>query len=522
MEGRVGRRGPADHARGGYTWLNSNNCNSFSLPGFEFIFRNRQNRVGGGVGLYISKKFKFTIHEEISVMSDVVESLFVELTNPRGKNVLIGVIYRPPRSNMNDFLITIQDLLQNPILLNKDAYLMGDFNIDLMKCNSQNTTQEFIETLMSASFLPLISKPTRVANQSATLIDNIFCNILPLPESGIVLSDITDHYPIFAHVPIKLTVQNSYFKRRKITKDNITNLQNSLKQTDWSFVYNSNDVNLSYDYFISTITSEIDNHIPLRSIKNRYKQIPRLPWITQSILRSINRKNNLFYKYRCNPTEKNKKKYVAYKNTLIKLLRTQKKSFYVNQITKYKNDIKNTWKTIKNAMNTPNNTSNISEIRWGNASSNTPVGVSEIFNDFFSSIGKNLSQNIPHSNKIFSDFLDIPNSKTIFFDPTYKEEITKIVANLKEGKSPGHDGIDNHLIKNIINQIVDPLVHIINSSLTTGQVPNSMKIAKVIPIHKKGEKDDANNYRPISLLTSISKILERIVYIKDSTFSKNL
>ena len=73
----------------------------------------------------------------------------------------------------------------------------------------------------------------------------------------------------------------------------------------------------------------------------------------------------------------------------------------------------------KNAMNTPNNTSNISEIRWGNASSNPPAGMAEIFNDFFSSIGKNLSQNIPSSCKSFCDFLGTPNSKTIFFDPIY-------------------------------------------------------------------------------------------------------
>ena len=82
-------------------------------------------------------------------------------------------------------------------------------------------------------------------------------------------------------------------------------------------------------------------------------------------------------------------------------------------------------------------------------------------------------------------------------------------------------GINNHLLKNIIPQIVDPLVHIINVSLTTGLVPNNMKIAKVIPIYKKGEKDDVSiNYRPISLLTLISKILERIIYIRTVNFFK--
>ena len=171
-------------------------------------------------------------------------------------------------------------------------------------------------------------------------------------------------------------------------------------------------------------------------------------------------------------------------------------------------------------MNVSSNASNISEIRWNNASSNTSAGVAEIFNNFFSSIGKNLSQNIPPSSTRFSDFLDTPNSKTIFFEPTYKEEITKIVANLKERKSPGHDGINNHLLKNIPPQIVDPLVHIINISLATGLVPNYMKIAKVIPIYKKGEKVDVSNHRPISLLTSISKIFERIIYIRTVNFFK--
>ena len=98
--------------------------------------------------MYISNKFEFIIHEELNVTNDVLESLFVELINPNGKNILIGVIYRPPRSNLDAFLTNMQNLVQNPILTNKDAFLMGDFNIDLMKCNSQNASQEFVETLI--------------------------------------------------------------------------------------------------------------------------------------------------------------------------------------------------------------------------------------------------------------------------------------------------------------------------------------------------------------------------------------
>ena len=241
-------------------------------------------------------------------MDDVVESLFIEFINSNGKYISIGVIYRPPKANLNDFMTYLQRLIQNPLLSNKDSFLMGDFTIDLMKCNSLHTSQEFIEILMAASFLPLISKPTRVAGQSATLIDNIFCNLIPIPESGIILSDISYHYPIFANIPLKLISKHDNLnqKRRKLTTENLTILQNSLKETDWSSVYSTQNVDLYFDYFMNIINSELDTHIPMQRDKNNYKNIPKLPWISKSLLRSINRKNCYFHKWKTKPSEQNR------------------------------------------------------------------------------------------------------------------------------------------------------------------------------------------------------------------------
>ena len=179
---------------------------------------------------------------------------------------------------------------------------------------------------MSASFLPLISKPTRVAGQSATLIDNIICNFIPIPESGIILSDISDHYPIFAKIPLKRTSKNYYLskKRRKLTAENVTILQ----EIDWSFVYSTQNVDLSFEYFMNTINSELDTHIPMRRVKDNYKRIPKLPWISKSLLRSINRKNNLFYKWKTKPTEQNRQTFASYKNTLTKIMRIQNKNYF--------------------------------------------------------------------------------------------------------------------------------------------------------------------------------------------------
>ena len=144
--------------------------------------------------------------------------------------------------------------------------------------------------------------------------------------------------------------------------------------------------------------------------------------------------------------------------------------------------------------------------------------MAEIFNTYFSQLGNNLAKNIPPSTRPFEDYLGIPNPDSIFFNPTDPGEILDIINNLKVKKSAGFDGIDNYLIKSIAPYIIYPLVYIFNISLTTGEIPDTMKIAKVIPIFKKGNKQLSSNYRPISLLTSLSKILENLVYKRTLSF----
>ena len=108
------------------------------------------------------------------------------------------------------------------------------------------------------------------------------------------------------------------------------------------------------------------------------------------------------------------------------------------------------------------------------------------------------------------------------FIPTDQHEILIIVKSLKSKQSTGHDGISTKLLKQIIHNITSPLEHIFNLSLSNGCCPDLLKLAKVIPIYKKDDPTQVTNYRPISLLPSISKILERIVYKRlDSFLSLN-
>jgi hypothetical protein len=128
-----------------------------------------------------------------------LESIFIELVTAVGKNIIVGVIYRPPNSKFDSFENKMNQILGKIDQENKICYLMGDFNIDLLKLESCDYTNRFLEQLFMSSYMPLILRPTRITEHTATLIDNIFTNDIENIESstnGLIFSDISDHLPI--------------------------------------------------------------------------------------------------------------------------------------------------------------------------------------------------------------------------------------------------------------------------------------------------------------------------------------
>ena len=311
------------------TWFSDHSPSLVSLPDYNLVVNNRPDKAGGGVGMFISRQFEYEVRNELTFMNSNIETIFVEIIIPGNKNIIIGTFYRPPRSNSNDFLNCMQQILTDPVVQNKQCFFMGDFNINLFHNHSSVFIQIFLDTLVTESFLPLITKPTRIKDNSSTLIDNIFTNVQPLPKSAIILSDISDHFPIFASFPLlRTSVPKAYVHTRLFTQDNILSLKSSLLLADWSGVFNSNDPDHAFEIFVDKLTVLLNEKIPIIKKKiNNKKKISRSPWITKSILRSINRKNNLYLKYQAKPTQQNKMKYIRYKNILTTLLRREKNCF---------------------------------------------------------------------------------------------------------------------------------------------------------------------------------------------------
>ena len=157
------------------TWLNDTNYDSFNIKDYEYIGSNRANKRGGGVCMYISKQLIFKIRDDlVQNIEDVIETMFIEICRPSGKNLIIGVIYRPPNSKFEMFENAINAILYKIERENKICYLAGDFNVDLLKSESCDFSNRFIEQLFTSSFFPLITKPTIITAHTATLIDNIY------------------------------------------------------------------------------------------------------------------------------------------------------------------------------------------------------------------------------------------------------------------------------------------------------------------------------------------------------------
>ena len=133
-------------------------------------------------------------------------------------------------------------------------------------------------------------------------------------------------------------------------------------------------------------------------------------------------------------------------------------------------------------------------------------------------MGPSLANDIPKSNDTFSTYLTDAVGDTLFLKPVTKADIINLVNNTKSKKSKDHDDIDMCLVKTLIPYLVIPLEHIFNISLQAGVFPDGMKIARVIPLFKNGNINDFTNYRPISLLSQFSKILEKIFHNRMMSF----
>ncbi len=394
-----------------------------------------------------------------------------------------------------------------------------------MYIHVHSNTAKFLDINLTNDLLPSITKPTRITHRTCTLIDNIYVsNGLSNDLNTMILTtEISDHLPCLAivgtgrkketHSPVKI-------RCRKLNDANIARIKNALRFVDWTPV-NDLGANEGYDFVINKIISIMNTIAPEREIIIKPSNLIHEPWMTRGLTESSKKCDKMFRKI--NGKSKDDPSYIQYKeyrNFFNNLKRKAKKKFYTDKIVAYKNNAKKLWELLKEITKKSNDKTSICDsFMLDGKIIRDPKLISNGFCKFFSSIGATFASKIGPSNKHFSEYMPDPCDASVYLFPTSKFEVNKTVGQLKSKKSSGYDGISNILLKSIIHEINIPLTSIFNKSFKEGVFPDKMKIAEVVPLYKqKGQKDIMNNYRPVSLLPVISKILEKLVQKRINSF----
>ena len=374
--------------------------------------------------------------------------------------------------------------------------------------------------------LPLITRPTRITPHTATLIDNIFVNnFFVCSRSGLLFTDISDHLPVFSiHSDNTLghhSRRDPIFVRDK-NPINLSQFVEKLEGVEWSSLAGYNDPHTAYTSFLNKITKIYNDCFPVRKLIPKKRSIKK-PWLTKALLKSIKRKNKLYKQFLHKPTQNNNLLYKSFKNKLNHILRSARRLYYEKKLEYAKANTHATWKILNDILNRKKSKPKVNSIFTCDGQEiSDPVIIANKFCKYFSSIGPNLAKEIQSHPFSHKDFLSGSFAESIVFNPATKEEIIVIAQSFASNKAAGYDNIPTSLIKESIQLISEPLAHIINLSIAHGIVPDQMKIARVIPLFKADDQSLFTNYRPVSVLPSFSKFLERIIYNRLNDYLTNL
>ena len=211
--------------------------------------------------------------------------------------------------------------------------------------------------------------------------------------------------------------------------------------------------------------------------------------------------------------------YKYYRNRIVTLLRQSKKKYYNDYFEEHKQNMKKTWDGIRNLINVSKKSSiSINKIIHDNKTFTDNKSIAKTLNNYFVNIGPSIEETIPQAKSPFQNYLGERNPTSLALNPCNEEEITDIISKFGVSKASGPFSIPTQLLKEFSQQFSRPLSIIVNKSLQEGVFPQSLKNALVCAIYKKNEKTSCANYRPISLLSNIGKIFEKVMYTRVDNF----
>ena len=504
------------------TWLDEVSEKYLSFGGFSAVCASRKHKTGGGVALLVREGITYRERPELSVFIEgVLESVFIEIVRTgEGKRKIVGVIYRPPGGNLNEFNSKLDQVLSQ--LRGTEAYIMGDYNIDLLKSDYHGPTTDCLEGFYARGFYPLVSLPSRLTDTSATLIDNVFTNnLLSHIESGLVTVRVSDHLPVFCLVGGEVQCSSGQSKEgwhRVVNERRIAQFREKLQA--WSFDESrALGVEANIAKFRNEFRDMYDLSFPWAKNKKRARDEEK-PWLDdEGFKRLVKEKGQLYSKKIKGTLGDEGMQRLAELNKEVNATRQRlKRAYFAQRMEDIKGDLHATWEVLGEVLRGRVSKRGSTACRYF---VNNGVGITEGqeivkgFCDFYCKVGPELAAKIwGESSEAFRDYLGDKVEETLYWRPTTCAEIEEICLGLKSNKGAGWDGVSPRVIKASAREIGAPLSQLYNYCLRSGHYPSCFKVARVVPVFKSEDPTQFSNYRPVSVLPVLSQIFERIINLR--------
>ena len=480
-----------------------------SIDSFNFFRKDRSNtqtKSGGGLILYFRQSLN--LKRRYDLESSNIETLWAEVTLPNSKPVLICTVYRPPNA-CSEWIDLFEKELSVAQTTGFEFLLMGDFNIDMKSCSNN----KWLNLIQLFDLSQLVKDPTRITESTSSIIDHVYTSDLGnVTECFVSPYAISDHFPICftrkvnVKIPKADHVVTSYrcFKAFDETAF-LVDLEDDLRH----FEINQDTVDDDFGALHAIIINLLDKYAP---IKTRRVKSSRLPaWYSPEIGQARMARDK--YKRQKQWTE-----YKGYRNKFRNLIRKAKRQHFTHSVENLK-DTSTIWRHLravnKGCMTSANTLPG--ELIVNGVQFTDSQTIASKFNEFFTSIAQILDDTDTDSNDLnvnkLREFVNdkVPDDTHFSIPFITTEQVMSYIRILDPSKATGLDGLGPKIIKLAANSISPFISTLINKSIISGTFLSQLKCAKVFPIFKGGSKSDPSNYRPISILPTVSKIFEKHV-----------
>lgn len=483
------------------TWLDNDEKHHYNMKGYKSVHSCR-NSHGGGTAVYVREEIEFRTTDIVEAECCNIAGIYID-----SLKLAVWAVYRPPNTDIKTFY----QIFENILCKYPKCILIGDINIDILKKTKEVKNYKDI---IKQNYLAIKNKDiTRRHDRGGTLIDHVITQ--KDMECQITTRDsaISDHRLLI--VNIKTNKKNDNETRSKKIK--ITNY--SLFKESVLTSISTTQIN-NFDDLIKLVAESKRTSTTMKTIKQKGKA-----WSDPLTHKAIRKRDKYYKLMKINPTvDYYKKKFKLLKNRTNNYIRQKKKKYISKKLNEAGTSNRKTWNVINNILS-PNKNKNkknniIEKINIDGKIYHTAKDKAKVLNKYFTQIAKTLRKKTKKAKRNIHNFNEVTNDKSIFMRQCTAKELKEIINKLPNKSSSGPDGLTARDIREIFCVIEKLLLEQINKSLKNGIFPKCCKISKVIPIHKKGKKDDPSNYRPISITSIFAKIFEKIIKNRLTEFFK--